>query len=259
MVTEPKVEEIVEENKTDELEESEATVEAVEGEKEEEGEVKGGKLAEGVSFKTQAELDEYVKVKVEPLAKTIANKSTATYQQQVNDLTKELKDTKLQLEDKKEDDGLDRLEKAQRDEWGETQDVGEFQQAVTTLLAQRRAFRKEKLDWQDGHEKATQSVREVNAFARALKLLLPEDEGEFVSTLEVLAAKLAAAETDKEADLIYELEEASLRAKADEEPKLKRRRPDTNLPTAPGGVDISKLSGQDLLKKGFKKEFKGGN
>ena len=205
---------------------------------------------EPITFKTQEDLDKHIISQ----ATSIANKSTATYQQQVEELKKEIKATKSQLEDKHEDDALTRLEKAQTKEWeDDAKDVGEFQSAVRNLIKERREFRQQVEEWEEKHEKATQSVKEVNAFTKALALLLPEDEGGFVSSLTALAEKLAGADTDREADLIYQLEEARLKSKAEVKPK--KTRPDSNIPSASGGKDWSKASAEEKVTEGLRQDL----
>jgi len=229
-----------------EKEEIEAEVSKVEEEEEVEE-------APAFTFQTQEDLDKHVDEQVKSLATSIANKSTATYQQQLEEIKKENRTLKTQVEDKQEDDALDRLDKAQKEEWGETKEVGEFQQAVRDLIKERRGFRQQIEEWQGKHEQATESARHVNAFTKALQLLLPEDQEEFIPALNELVTKLAGAETDRELDLIYALEEAKLKARAEAEPKPKRVRPDSNLPTAPGGVDLSKLVGEAAVAEGLKR------
>ena len=237
---------------TEEVIEPEAVV-ATEGEPEEAEVIEP--QHEAITFKTQKELDDFVTKKASSLADSIANKGTATYQKQVEDLKKELAETKSQLEYKQDDDALDKLEKAQTETWSDEsqQDVGDFQEAVRKLVQDRRGFRQQVKDWEGKHELATQEARNVNAFTRALKLLLPEDQDEFVPALEELAKKLAGAKTDREADLIYELEEGRLRAKAEAPPKVKRTRPDSNLVTAVGGEDISTLTPREKMDRGLDK------
>jgi len=206
---------------------------------------------EPITFKTQAELDKHLEKKAQSLANSIADKSTATYQEQIKGLKQQLKEATFI----KEDDALSRLEKSQSEEWGETQDVGDFQEAVKKLIKETRSFNQTKENWEEGHQKATQSVREVNAFTDALALLLPEDDAGFISNLTALAEKIAGAQTDREKELLIELEKVKLQALAEAKPeKPKRTKPDSNLGSAPGGTDITKLSARELLLRGFSKE-----
>lgn len=197
-----------------------------------------------ISFTNQGELDKHIAQK----ASSIADKSTATYQQKISELHKELKAAK----DKQEDDALAKLGEAQTQEWSGEQNVGDYQEAVRDLVKRSRVLRDKEEEWDTNHELATESARNVNAFTEALNLLLPEDNAGFVTTLTELANKIAGAETDREKALIVQLEKARLKAEA-EAPKPKRTKPDPNIVSVPGGADLSKLSARELIARGIPK------
>lgn len=221
--------------------------------KEEEGKTEVKPEVKPITFQTQEELDKAIEKKAKTLADSIADKGLKTYQTQIADLKKQLKETTH----KKEDETLSRLLKAQSDEWGETEQVGVFQDAVKKFITDRREFDDRVSEWEDNHQKATQSVKEVTAFTEALTLLLPDDDAGFITELTTLAEKIAGAETEKEKALLIELEKARLQRLAEaQNNKPKRTKPDTGLPSAPGGTDLTKLDADTLLKRGFAKELK---
>ena len=248
MVTETK-EELSEVEMPGTEEETGAKAESESGEIEETGKEK----EEPIVFNSQAELDKAVEKKAQALADSIADRGLKTYQEQIKTLKQQVKEATY----KKEDDALARLEQAQTDDWGQTEQVGDFQEQVKKFVKERREFNSKVDEWEENHQKATQSVREVNAFTDALALLLPEDDAGFISELTTLAEKIAGAQTDREKELLIELEKAKLQALAgakDEKPR--RTKPDTNLPSAPGGRDLSKMSPSEQIQEGFKKLIK---
>jgi len=247
MVVETK-EEVSEETKVEEPE-TEDTSEPVEKEGTK-AKVEVKSEVKPITFQTQEELDKAIEKKAKTLADSISDKGLKTYQTQITDLKKQLKEATY----KKEDDVLAKLQEAQTDEWGKTESVGVFQDEVKKLIADRRALNTEKEEWEENHQKATQSVKEVTAFTEALTLLLPDDDAGFITELTTLAEKIAGAETEKEKALLIELERAKLQALAEaQNNKPKRTKPDTGLPSASGGRDLSKLTPSEILVEGFKK------
>jgi len=249
--TETKVEEKTETqteptNKAEETAEVEEVKDGAEG-KEQEDEAKP------ITFATQDELDQHVEKKAHSLANSIADKSNTKYQQKIRDLTAELNKAK----DIREDSAVDKLLASLKAQGEDEEQVIQFDRAIKDVVERERKLRDSETEWQDKHEKATQSARDVNAFTEALSLLLPEDDSGFVSNLTALAEKISGAETAKEKALIIELEKAKLERLIEGTPKEnKKPKPDVHIGTVPGGADLSKLSGRDLLRRGFSKERK---
>ena len=239
MVTEAKAEREIE------IEEPEASLEAepeVEAEPEAETE-------QPISFKTQAELDEYVTKGADSLANTIASKSLVTYQQKIGELQKELR----QAKDVREDNTFSRLMSSFKEQGEDDQQVINFEDAAKDLIKRERAFREQEAEWNEKHEKATQNAREVNAFTEALGILLPEDDSGFVSSLTELTRKIAGAESDREKALIIELEKGKLQAPVVAKPK--RTKPDSNLPSSQGETGSSKEP-EDVITRALAQERK---
>ncbi len=210
-----------------------------------------------ITFKTQQELDKHIQKQVESKATSIAQKTTATYQKQLNDLKQQLKDATTA----KQESALAKLVKSFKDNGEDTGQVASFEQAVKDLYARESELndRDEQIKEREQHYgDVTTSVKQVNAFTEALGLLLPDDEAGFISELTTLAEKIAGASTDREKELLIELEKARLQSLAEaDKNKPKRTKPDTNLPSAPGGYDFQKETDADvLLKRGYSKLLK---
>jgi len=204
-----------------------------------------------ITFQTQTELDKHIEKQVQSLSDARTAKSMVTYQQELAEVKKQLKEATF----RKEDDTLSRLEKSQSEDWGETQDVGDFQSEVRKLISERREFNQRKEEWDEDHQKATQEANDINAFKEALEILPPVGEEGYVSNLIALVEEIAGAATRREKDLIKELAKVNLKALAEAKPeKKKRTTPDSNLGSAPGGVDLTKLSARELLNRGYDKE-----
>lgn len=245
MVTESKVAEDVEEQvQAKEAEETTGKVEEGKEEKEKKEEVKP------ITFSTQDELDQHVDKKARSLANSIADKSTIKLQTRISELTSELSKVK----DAKEDSAISKLLASLKEQGEDENKVVDFGNAVKDIVDRERKLRDKETDWNDKHEKATQSARDVNAFTEALSLLLPEDDSGFVSNLSALAKRISSAETEKEKALIIELEKAKLERLVEGTPKEnKKPKPDTHVGTVPGGVDTSKLSPKEKIDEGLKK------
>ncbi len=115
-------------------------------------------------------------------------------------------------------------------------------------------LRKKEREFSEREEKTTTNARQQNAFTKALKLILvKEDADKLFEIVEPLAKKLAEAKTDEEADLLYQVEELKMQMKAEPE---KRTKPDSSLPSAPGGVDWKNLSPDEKIKRGLTQKIK---
>uniref|UniRef100_A0A6M3II62 Scaffolding protein n=1 Tax=viral metagenome TaxID=1070528 RepID=A0A6M3II62_9ZZZZ len=209
-----------------------------------------------ITFKTQDELDKHIQKQVEAKATSIAQKTTSTYQEQIKELKQQVKDATLI----KQENALSKLVKSFKDNGEDSGQVADFEQAVKDLITRESELseRDDKIkEREQYYEDVTTSVKQVNAFTEALGLLLPDDDAGFISELTALAEKIAGASTDREKELIIELEKARLQqfAEADKN-KPKRTKPDTNLPSAPGGRDLSKMSPSEQIQEGFKKLIK---
>ena len=210
-----------------------------------------GETEEVITFKSQTELDEHVKKRIAPEANRIANKSTAPIQTENNSLKSENARLKRDLEYKAEDSKLGKLEAAELEESGDTEDVRKVQDVRREVIKQGRDIKQREQVVIDKEDSLNKTGLRQDAFEKALKLFLPEDE-EFLSTIESFAKKLEEATTQKEMDLIFSMEESKIKAKAEAEPKPKRKRPDSNLPSAPGGKNTKDMTGSELLEQGFK-------
>ena len=220
-------------------------------------EVKESPKEEAITFKTKAELSAHVQKEAERLANSIANKSTGKYQTEVNDLKAKLKEAERKTTEKQEDDAYAKLDKLQKEEWGETPEVGDFQEAVKKLRTDVRKFKQEQGDWAERHEIATKGIKEYNALMKGLELYLDQESAEeFLPTLKAFVKKVAEAGTDREADLLYALEQARLKELVEAEEKPKRTKPDSNLPSAPGGKDWGKASAEEKIAQGLQEERK---
>jgi len=206
-----------------------------------------------ITFKTQEEFDKHIQKQVEAKATSIAQKTTSTYQEQIKELKQQVKDITTQ----RQESSLAKLVKSFKDNGEDSGQVADFEQAVKDMWAKESTLndRDEKLKEREQHyDTVTTSVKQVNAFTEALALLLPDDDAGFISELTALAEKIAGAGTDREKELLIELEKARLQSLAEaEKDKPKRTKPDTGLPSASGGRDLSTLSPSEMLVEGFKK------
>ena len=234
------------ENQTEPIDEEKETTEVEEVEDGAEGEKEGE--AKPITFATQEELDQHVEKKARSLANSIADKSSSKYQQKIRELTTELNKVK----DGKEDNAVEKLLASLKSQGEDEEQVMHFDRAIREVVDRERKLRDRETEWNDKHEKATQSARDVNAFTEALSLLLPEDDSGFVSNLSALSKRISSAETEKEKALVIELERAKLERLVEGTPKENRKpKPDTHLGTVPGGVDFDKMSPDEKIRYGL--------
>ncbi len=198
----------------------------------EETEKPGGEAEEVITFKSQAELEEHTQKRIEAESNRIANLSTAPIQSENDKLKKTNTSLERRLTDRDEDNQLSRLAKAEGEEWGNTPEVREIHDVRVEVVKQGRLNRDKEIELTDTAERLDIIGRQQDAFEKALKLFLPEDT-EFLSIIENFAAKLSKAESQKEMDLLYELEEKQIKAKAPTKPN--RPKPDSSQPSALGG------------------------
>lgn len=187
---------------------------------------------------TEEEKLEQLQKRIGAEANRIANKSTAALQSQNVEFQKTIAQLNREASYREEDSKLSQLEKAQKNEWSEapTHQVGTFQEAVRETRQREREIQRRETDTEAKESELLAIGRRQDAFEKALRLFLPENE-EFISDIEAFVEKLKAADTQKEMDLIFEAEESRIRAEAEakQKPKLPRTTPDSNLASAPGG------------------------
>ncbi len=199
-----------------------------------------------ITFKNKVELEKHIQTQVKAESNRIANKSTASLQSANDELRQQLKSLQSKLEDKQEDSKLSKLEKAELEESGDTPEVRDTQEVRREIVKLGRVNRDKAKELEGTASKLQEVERQQDAFAKALKFFLPEDNEEFLSNVDTFAKKLASAETQKERDLIIELEEAKRHVEV--EPKVSKPKPDSSLPTASGGMDASKLHGGEAVR-----------
>ncbi len=205
-----------------------------------------------ISFKTQEELDNFIKEKVTPIAQGMKDRELKTVYDELNKLKKERGLFEEKLLEKEEDTKLSKLEKSELTEYGETTEVKDFQEARREIIDRGRKLRLKEKQIAEREEQTTTNARDQNAFVRALKLFLVEEDAKnLFSVVEPLAKKMAGAKTEEEAELIYQLEELKLQMKA--EPKTRKPKPDSSLPSASGGATVI---ARDWLKMATTKELK---
>jgi hypothetical protein len=189
---------------------------------------------EVITFTTQAELDKYIQDKATPIAQGLKDKEMKTYYDSLSEARNEAKSLKAQLEDKAEDSLLDTLEKSQAENWGDNQETRNFQEAVRQERARERKVRQRESDAEVLAAKQEEVSRHQSALQKALKLFLPENP-DFISDVESFAEKLSQAETEREMELIFQVEEAKVKARAEGASQAQRVKPDGGVPSAPGG------------------------
>ncbi len=213
--------------------------EAVSEEKPEQQPAGGESEVKPITFASEEEFDKAIKDKVKKVAQGMKDKELKSVYTQIETLKTENAKLKDSYSDKQEDSALTRLEKAETEEYGETAEVKDFQEARREFTGRIRDLRKREREFSEREEKTTTNARQQNAFTKALKLILvKEDADKLFEIVEPLAKKLAEAKTDEEADLLYQVEELKMQMKAEPE---KRTKPDSSLPTATGGANLANL------------------
>ena len=227
---------VEQEQVTEELKDTEVTDLSEEASKEIEP------VSEEITFKTKAELDEYI----HPIAQGMKDKELKTVYDDLQKFKRTNEALERRLSHRDEDSKLSKLEAAETTELGDTQEVRDIQEVRRDAIKMGR----ENKDKSQALETTASQLQEVerhqNAFEMALKLFLPENE-EFLSNLESCVKELEGADTQKEMDLIVRLKEREMKKS---EVRERKPTPDSGLPSAPGGVDLNKMSARDLIKYG---------
>lgn len=203
-----------------------------------------------ITFTTQAELDEYIKKAATPLAQSMKDKELKSAWDEVQALKKESASLKRQMEYKADDSKLAKQEALELAQLGDTEEVKELQDVRRDVIKIGRENKIREKELADKEEHLTSVELKQNAFEKALKLFLPEDKG-FITEIEAFTNRLQEATTQREMDLIYSMEEARIKAKA-EAPKPKRPKPDLNTPSAPSGTFAGTPA--ELIADGLKRE-----
>lgn len=204
-------------------------------------------VEEVITFKNKVELAEHIKSE----ANSIANKSTAPLQSDNDKLKTE--NTKLlrQLEYKAEDTKLSKLEAAELAELPNTEDVRQVQDVRSSVIKKGREQAEKEQELTLLEERLTATGLRQSAFEKALQLFLPKEK-DFISQIEGFATKLQEAKTEREMELIFDMEESKIKTKA-ESSKTKRPPPDKNPVTSPGSKNESGKSPREMIEAGLKK------
>ncbi len=200
---------------------------------------------EPITFKTQAELDKHVDEIAKRLAQGMKDKELKPVYDEMQKHKRDKELLELRLSDKAEDTKLSKLEKAELEEHGDIVEVRDTQEVRREAIKLGRANRDKSKELEATASQLQEIQKLQDAFVLTDKFFLPEDE-EYLSKREAFAKKLASAETQKERELILENEELKMHTEV--EPKPRKPRPDSSLPSAPGGADFNKMSGRELIK-----------
>lgn len=208
---------------------------------------------EPITFKTKDELETHISERVKSESNRIANLSTAPIQSDNDKLKVEIAGLKKAVVHRGEDSKLSRLEAQEKTEYS-TEDavsVKTLQDTRRDVIELGRINEAKSVENAETETRLLKGGLRQDAFEKALKLFLPEDK-EFLSSIEAFAEKLMKADTQKEMDLIFSMEEANVKAKA-KAPKPKRPAPDRIIASVPGGEDATKMSPRDEITRGLKK------
>ena len=216
-----------------------------------------GEPEEVITFKTKAELESHIEKvsseKVKAESNRIANQSTAPIQSENDKLKAKIAGLERAVVHRSEDTELNKLEAQEREEYS-TEDnakVQSFQETRHKVIELGRTNQSRAAELAETETRLMKGGLRQDAFEKALSLFLPEDK-EFLSSIEAFAEKFMKADTQKEMDLIFSMEEAKIKAKA-EAPKAKRPVPDKTVASVPGSGESSKKSARDRIEDGLKK------
>lgn len=214
--------------------------------------------AKPISFESEEAFEQAIKDKVDRAAQGRTDKQLKSVYDQLNQLKRDKEEAELKVSDKTEDSKLSKLEKAELDELGDTPEVRSIQDARREVVEKGRDMRRRERDLAEREQKVTTNADQQNVFTDVLKfLLVKEDADTLFAAAQPLIDKLVKAKTPEERKLILEVEELK-RQRGPEQPKEKEKRtkPDSSLPTASGGVDISRLSPDEKISLGLKEKRK---
>jgi len=162
-------------------------------------------------------------------------KRTSRLQEELNTLRKEKADLERQSKVKKEDTALSRYQAKETEEWGDTPEVKEFQEAERELTKKVRDLDARELVVVEKEETQLQTGIKQTAFEEMLKVFVPEDRaGEFTEAVDSLFEKLKDCKTEKEITLTLKTEMEEVKSRID---KPKRKKPASNTPSASGVSD----------------------
>ncbi len=207
---------------------------------------------ESPTFNTEEEYDTHLTKEASRIAQGMKDKELKPVYDQLQQLKKDNKTLQNKVADKQELDTLTRLQGKQKEDWGDTPEVGEFQEEVTKTIKLRQQLRDRENELNERLAITEAADHKVTALQKAIAFFLPEDKG-FISQIEELTEELSKATSDREIDLILQLREARVKASAESPEKPKRTKPDSSIHSAPGGIDVSKLSPDAKIQLGLDK------
>ena len=196
-------------------------------------------------FQTDEELDAHIKGK----ADSIADKSLVTYQKKARELEDRITVLNADAENRKADDELSKREASETTEWKEQgvpdKTIGDFHRDRRTFNEWTRDAKSAYENFVKKEKDLTQKVADSDATILAIEYGL-DGGADIVSKLKELITAISKGETPSEREVI-----AIKQSLKKGSPKITHK-PDSPIGTAPGGVDVSKMSPSDKVSHGFK-------
>ncbi len=189
--------------------------------------------------------------RVKKEAHAITDKALKTYQEKDEVSRKRIAEFETNAKNAKRESELRQIESEERKQWT---DDGIPESAIRDFHASVRAHDKEvsgKNKWVAGIQEAYKTFEVDQAHNHSLKMAIQyglENGEELIKGLNSLVEKIKVGKTDSERELLALRE--SLK-KGEKKPQAKKV--DSSLPTAPGGVDMSKATPEEKVDYGLAK------
>lgn len=223
----------------------------------------GGKAPETFTKEDIEKARSEAKSEASKLAKAEFDKKTSPLYEQNKNLESQLAELKETMEDLQTEGKLKADEDKEREAWGENSEVKSFQEARRNLGKIDKELRKRVDGFNKQCTALINDVQLASARTEAITAILPEVENVISGFVEELVKE---ADSPKAMRYLAKLKGSEYRAKLLESLKVEgkkeekapepeeQRRPDSSSHSAPGGVDVSKLSPDQKLQEGFRRE-----
>jgi len=191
--------------------------------------------------------EEEIRTRIQSEADRIAAKSAITYQQKLEEATKKIANMENQAARDKAESELRAREGRELEEWGDTTEVKEFHKERRDFNAWVAGVQTEYNKWQEEKKGVDKSVADAHALKLAIQYGMDNGE-EIVKKLDSFVLEISEGKSEAEREL------KALRASIRRSKELPIHKPDSSRHSAPGAQDSNKLSGDDALEEGLKRE-----
>lgn len=245
-----------EENREQQTTAEEQTAGASEGEQQQAA--SGAAKAEASEGKGESQAKTYTEAEVQEMLKgrqSLKDKELKPLYKELEDMRVEAKKLKEEREREKAEAQLASQEKEEAEQW-ETEGVPE--KTVKGFQETRRELAKKVADYNG----KVPEIRRATAYALAmesLKEILPDGE-KTISVINDLLSGIAEGESEREMRALARVKALELKGISTQSTGVKppentpKKRPDPGASSAPGGIDLSKLSSKELLNMAYSKK-----